>query len=408
MEADLPTEQLSEMFNINHFIISQANPHAVMFSPRGLVKATVWSNPIIAAYINILKFVKNQVKAWARNIVELTIGQRAAPLWDTRRSFVSQFFTQEYEGRDCDVTFNPWEGHKSLFSAFLHLIYNPPQEEFFEWIRAAERQTWQNIPEIKSHIAEEITLDQCVQRLRKRLAKESWEKKRRNLRHNNSTLSETTDEKMGKRVPSFFTSPSLVKMSGLGVGDQHIINMDTNIDPTRIDNGANHQNMENAASSTEKINLGWGGMGLSGNKSFNSLNGNESVGSGLFIENSSFRERSNSQASGLFVDASDDEASASGDIGNLPMSYASVWDVGINRKGPDDSHAMVTNAGDVGYIKTSNMAQFYYGRNKSASQNNLRNSFPSGSLHQNGNASNHEKGWKSSLDLSEHNRKRMM
>jgi TAG lipase/steryl ester hydrolase/phospholipase A2/LPA acyltransferase len=31
MEQDLPMQQLSEMFNVNHFIISQANLHAVMF-----------------------------------------------------------------------------------------------------------------------------------------------------------------------------------------------------------------------------------------------------------------------------------------------------------------------------------------------------------------------------------------
>ena len=29
MEQDLPMQQLSEMFNVNHFTISQANPHAV-------------------------------------------------------------------------------------------------------------------------------------------------------------------------------------------------------------------------------------------------------------------------------------------------------------------------------------------------------------------------------------------
>jgi hypothetical protein len=30
---------------------------------------------------------------------------------------------------------------------------------------------------------------------------------------------------MGKRVPSFFTSPSLVNLSGLGVGDQTLLNV---------------------------------------------------------------------------------------------------------------------------------------------------------------------------------------
>ena len=50
MEADLPMQQLSEMFNINHFIISQANPHAVMFASFGLERS-VWAHPLVG-YIN--------------------------------------------------------------------------------------------------------------------------------------------------------------------------------------------------------------------------------------------------------------------------------------------------------------------------------------------------------------------
>ena len=44
MEQDLPMQQLSEMFNVNHFIISQANPPVVMFASYNQ-KVSVWTNP---------------------------------------------------------------------------------------------------------------------------------------------------------------------------------------------------------------------------------------------------------------------------------------------------------------------------------------------------------------------------
>ena len=106
MEADLPMDQLSEMFNVNHFIVSQANPHAIMFSSLSISKS-IWQNSFISCANGILLFVKNQVRAWFKNVVTFIGGRRVSPLWDTRRGFFLQFFTQEHEGRDIDTTLNP-------------------------------------------------------------------------------------------------------------------------------------------------------------------------------------------------------------------------------------------------------------------------------------------------------------
>lgn len=400
MEADLPMQHLSEMFNINHFIISQANPHAIFFSPMGLIKTTIWSNPVIGFYTNILRFVKNQVKAWVRNIVELVGGQRVAPIWDTRRSFVSQFFTQEYEGRDTDITLNPWSGSLSLFGAFMHILYNPRKEEFLEWIRSAERVTWKHIPEIKSHIAEEITLDQCVQRLRRKLVKESWEAKMQRARskqqNSSGVLSDTTDEKLGQRVPSFFTSPSLVNMSGLGIGDRLDLKFEYNGSKQDASVSKDLEMKDEIGKEMEvPVNSGWDGRGLSGNRSLNSLDQTDSAGSGLFSHDSLRRIRSNSSASGIFVDASDDESSSNGDITGHHQFMNNAWDRDILNK-KRNVHATVTNPGDDGYVKTCSMAEFYYSRRRSCSQSNLQQT-----IHLL-NSDESKREWKSSLDLSEH------
>ena len=332
MEADLPMQQLSEMFNVNHFIVSQANPHAVMFASFGL-GAGVWEHPLFGALTGILLFLKNQVRAWTQHMVTLAAGRRVAPLFDTRRGLMSQFFTQEYEGRDCDISLIPWINHRGFVSALLHCIYNPSEKDFREWIKAAERETWKYIPAIKSHIAEEVTLDRCVQRLRKRLVRESWEK----------TRQDSTGEKMGSRVPSFFTSPSLVNIQlcmtgGHAVTDPASIGGDLSDSAQReYDEQLTHgRNTEIDAVIPIELNQGWGGMGLRGNHSTGNLH------------------RSASNNSGLFFDA--DEP-----YGNLGEQVPGERTATMSPKAPSSSD-LAGSLGDGRYIKTSSMANFYYRR----------------------------------------------
>jgi hypothetical protein len=326
MEQDLPMQQLSEMFNVNHFIISQANPHAVMFASYSHFKS-VWSNPLTGLVNAILTFLKGQCRSWLSHVVELVGARRFAPQHATSRGIGSQFFIQEYEGRDCDISLIPWIGHRGLFSAMMHALYNPSDEEFRSWVDAAQRETWKVIPAIKSHVAEEITLDRCVQRLRKRIVSESWEKRRK---------VDSTSAKMGERVPSFFTSPSLVNFGGLTVGDQsHVEGLDQQY---RSKEGLStikdsHSSLHPSIPQVE-ISHGWGGMGLSGNRSSTNL------------------VRSTSDASGIFIDGEDNVVEQVAGERTNPGPPGSVI--------PPKAAPTVVLDGSKGYVKTTNMAQFYY------------------------------------------------
>jgi len=333
MEQDLPMQQLSEMFNVNHFIVSQANPHAVMFASYNHLRS-VWSNPITGLVNAVLSFLKDRCRTWLAHVVELVGSRRIAPQQATSRAGMTQFFIQEYEGRDCDISLIPWLNHRSLISAFMHCLYNPNEEDFKEWLQAAERETWKHIPAIKSHIAEEVTLDRCVQRLRKRMVAESWEKRRQ----------DSTNKKLGERVPSFFTSTSLVNLGGMAIADQ------TNIGSLEKYNSfpVNHTGTGDLASHKVEsplqpiaIQPGWAGLGLSGNKSSGSL------------------ERSSSAASGLFIEG-DDIASIEQVAGEQTVP------IGIPQT------ASNTSIDGTGYLKTTSMARFYY-RNTAGSHENLRN-----------------------------------
>mmetsp|Transcript_10990 Transcript_10990/g.15731 ORF Transcript_10990/g.15731 Transcript_10990/m.15731 type:complete len:830 (+) Transcript_10990:208-2697(+) len=347
MEADLPMQQLSEMFNVNHFIISQANPHAVMFASFGFERS-VWINPLVGNINGILHFLQNQLRSYLRNVFDLFGGRRIAPLWDTRRNMGTQFFTQEYEGRDTDISLVPWQQHRSLTSAMFNLIKNPTPEEFKEWVTAAERETWKHIPRIKSHCAEERTLDMCVQRLRKKMMVEAYQahhaSSRLVLEQNNGDTNPTFNE----RTPSFFQSPSLVCLGGLNICDPYekVLSMDeVQMHNTQVRNNSipSKNSFPDAGNGRESVdsNLGWGGMGLRGNhSSSNNLTRTTSVGSGIFI-------------------GEDDEKEDEKD--NNAMAHSSSWGR--------------TMGGDYGqntdYIKTSNMANFYYHRKGSHSHGEL-------------------------------------
>lgn len=325
MEQDLPMQQLSEMFNINHFIISQTNPHAHLLASFS-VNNTVWSNRVMGFVKGVVMFIKKQVKGWLENIIETIGGQRIAPTWDTRRGFISQFVTQEYEGREIDISLVPWRNHRSVFSALLHVIYNPSFEEMNEWNEASERETWRYIPKIKSHVAVEMMLDRCVQRLRTRLMAEKRESSRNML---------SDKERMSSRVPSFFTSASLVNMSGLGVTDR------ANVD--EIDQQSVHS--QNSGRTPIPIGdeapSGWNGMGLRGNFS-----------SGNLI-------RSTSGTSGLFPmdDAGDETGFHRQEPGELSVNVRAVDNPQIAAEtGYTKAPIMMAD----GYIKTTSMADFYY------------------------------------------------
>lgn len=347
----LPQSKLL-LLDVNHFIISQANPHAVMFASYNQ-DLSVWVNPVTGLVNSLLIFLKDQTRAWLSHLVELVGARRISPLFATQRDIGATFFTQEYEGRECDISLIPWKSHRGLFSAFLHCLYNPTMEEFHEWVKASELETWKHIPAIKSHIAEEVTLDRCVQRLRKRIVSESWAKKR-----NYSGLSAG---KMGNRVPSFFTSPSLVNMSGLGIADQTKLE-DFQHDPALTgNNGEQHQNPElhdpsrplNGGRLPEQVPLsipttaseGWGGLGLHGNRSSGSLNR---------------LNRTTSESSGFFIDGEEGNSQHYASSGQVPGEVTKVPSVEnrMNNKAGEGQH---------GYFKTTSMAHFYYRKTESYS-----------------------------------------
>lgn len=196
---------------------------------------------LLGAMVGYIKFLTAQCRDWLKNVVDFLVFRSKAPVWSNRRGII-QTLTQEYEGREGDVTIMPWAGHISPLTALMSAIKNPTPEEFFDVLHAAEANTWPAISRIKAHCLIEMTLDKCVQRLRKRITEESEQRAVEIADAIDQGANPRAKAKMD-RTPSFYTSRSIVNLSGLSVADP----LPT---PVRRPSGSSHNKLYHSVPTT--------------------------------------------------------------------------------------------------------------------------------------------------------------
>eukprot|EP01126_Amoeba_proteus_P050322 TRINITY_DN5935_c0_g1_i5.p1 TRINITY_DN5935_c0_g1~~TRINITY_DN5935_c0_g1_i5.p1 ORF type:complete len:470 (+),score=65.14 TRINITY_DN5935_c0_g1_i5:729-2138(+) len=126
VEIDLPMTRLGELFNVNHFIVSQVNPHVVPFVQS--TRATTHSTSLYQKLQNITML---EVKHRLHQISEFGL----LPSW---LQFLNLLTTQKYLG---DINIVP----QLSFDDYLHLLSNPTFEYAQECGRKTERNTWECI-----------------------------------------------------------------------------------------------------------------------------------------------------------------------------------------------------------------------------------------------------------------------
>jgi hypothetical protein len=256
IENDLPMQQLSELFNVNHFIVSQVNFHSALFSSlsmRGARQDSLFSSVLLYGIVGYVRFLKAQMKDWLKNLIKFFNHSLAgsAPTWSRG---LARLFTQDYEGREFDVTIMPWVGHIGLLQAGMSVIKNPTLEEYLEVVKAAEINTYSYMPRIKAHCDTEMTLDRCVQRLRRRVAEEdlAGEATECFVEANKNKLGHKRLVNKSDRTPSFYTSRSIVNLSGLSVADP-VPALSLSRVATHTPRSSNTENIVNASSVSNSV-----------------------------------------------------------------------------------------------------------------------------------------------------------
>ncbi|XP_062206949.1 triacylglycerol lipase SDP1-like [Phragmites australis] len=141
LESDLPMKQLKELFNVNHFIVSQANPHIAPFLRlKEIVRAYGGS---FAA--KLAELAEMEVKHRCNQVLELGF-----PLGG-----LAKLFAQDWEG---DVTVVM----PATLAQYSKMIQNPSYAELQKAANQGRRCTWEKLSAIRANCATELALDECV------------------------------------------------------------------------------------------------------------------------------------------------------------------------------------------------------------------------------------------------------
>jgi predicted acylesterase/phospholipase RssA len=141
---DLPMRRISELFNVNHFIVSQVNPHVVPFLPNLDRKQSLVERLVRSEFVHRLR--------------------QLAMCFPSLRIF-SAVIQQTYVGH---ITIVP---NLSL-NDYMHVVTNPTVKSFQRSIAVGQRSTWPHISYTQNHCQVELVLEHCTQLLRQQLYKQ--------------------------------------------------------------------------------------------------------------------------------------------------------------------------------------------------------------------------------------------
>ena len=147
--GDLPMMRMGRLHNVNHFIVSQVNPHVLPFagenrwSPAGIA-VRLATAPLRRQAVPVLNMAK--------------VVTRGTPL---RRSLnlLLSLAEQEYGG---DIDIHP----RFEASMFLRMMKNPSEAELTRFILEGQRATWPKLAMIRDHTRIARCLTRCERKLR--------------------------------------------------------------------------------------------------------------------------------------------------------------------------------------------------------------------------------------------------
>ena len=151
LQADLPKERLTELFNVNQFIVSQVNPVAPLFVPVGGT-GVPWIEEV-----NV--FLKHQLVGFVQGVSKLGQGKLFRPGGFRGIDLVMQ----DYEGT---VTIRPpW-----TLVELKDFLGNFDERRVGQYMDDGERATWPQLPLIRSLCEVEFCLDEVASELQRSMA----------------------------------------------------------------------------------------------------------------------------------------------------------------------------------------------------------------------------------------------
>lgn len=154
--------RLAEMFNVNHFIVSQVNPHVVPFIVKEedlIAQEALQSTSTISTGPRWLNSIAHLAKGEALHRMRVTAEMG---IFSNSLSKAVSVLSQKYSG---DITIFP----EISYADFPRMLSNPTPTFMVHAMLCGERATWPKLSRVKNHCAIELALDDAVQKLRARV-----------------------------------------------------------------------------------------------------------------------------------------------------------------------------------------------------------------------------------------------
>ncbi|KAK3814183.1 MAG: acyl transferase/acyl hydrolase/lysophospholipase [Benniella sp.] len=203
VSPETPLTRLSELFNVNHFIVSQANPYIVPFMSRGLKNRRTGFD----------RFSAGLMERIARVILaELThrMGQM------NQIGILPHFFVQLVEEKvSGNVTMVP----EVRMQDFLTLISNPTHKSIQYWVLKGEQSAWPFLPMLKYRLMIELALDRILLQLRAEASASALQAGIDGQHYPTGARHHRRQKSGPKRLTPHSTSPTVVRRgSGTNIG----------------------------------------------------------------------------------------------------------------------------------------------------------------------------------------------
>ncbi|KAI7487516.1 putative esterase of the alpha-beta hydrolase superfamily [Hortaea werneckii] len=221
VDNDLPMTRLAEMLNVNHFIVSQVNPHVVPFLSKEedeLATDASRSSPSFVPGPGWMSTMANLAKGEALHRLHV---MSELGLWPTMTTKIRSVLGQRYAG---DITILP----EISYTQFPYILSNPTKDFMEQALFNGERATWPKISRIRNHLAIELKLDEAVRKMTRKIAFSSSQV---DLRMNQFQRSPTA-ARTGKKLSRHGTSALFISINTLspfvhvsGLGNPEVINI---------------------------------------------------------------------------------------------------------------------------------------------------------------------------------------
>ncbi|KAK6430914.1 Lipase 5 [Oleoguttula sp. CCFEE 5521] len=178
---DLPRKRLQEVHAVDHFIVSQVNPHIVPFLTKEKLLYGQHEEPASRTWLQTLGNVASVV---ATTAVTIAVGSAVHEVHNVLRQTEDCFadtpnaglrIVSRAAGHLNSILGQTYTGDITIFPAmqgeYLHKVLKNPTPEFMmKAMKAGERATWPYVERIRSRMAIESAMDRAIRRTHESVA----------------------------------------------------------------------------------------------------------------------------------------------------------------------------------------------------------------------------------------------